>query len=256
MKTALFIIIIGCQFSFYAAAQGVVQNQKRVISHQQVWLGYFNQTRFSQHWGLWADVHHRRTDFADRQSLNLLRVGLTYYLADNVRLTAGYAYGSAYLSPSGVTRPEHRPWQQIWWSGRSGRLNLVQWVRAEQRFNHRVAGDRLTDGYGFNWRFRYNFLLQIPFKGETLQPGIPSFVVQNEAFINAGKQITYNYFDQNRFFVGIAYPFRKNLTAQVGYMNQFIQQPLGNTFTSNNTLRLFVFHTLDFRKPVPTAVPR
>lgn len=251
MKTALWFII-SCQLSLCAFGQG----EKRVITHQQGWLGYFNQTRFSQHWGLWADVHHRRTDFLDRQSLNVFRAGLTYYLADNLRLTAGYAYAGSHLSPSGLIRSEHRPWQQIWWTSRSGRLNLLQWVRAEQRFNQRVRGDQLADGYGFNWRLRYNFMLQIPFKGETIQPGIPNFVVQSEVFVNAGKQITYNYFDQNRFFVGLAYPFRKNLTAQVGYMNQFIQQPVGNAFTSNRTLRLFVFHTLDYRKAVPAVVLR
>lgn len=251
MKRILFFLL-----SWHAAFSSFGQAVKTVIPHQQAWLGYFNQTRFSTHWGLWADVHHRRTDFLDRPSVNVLRAGLTYYLADNVRLTAGYAYANSYLSPSGTVRPEHRPWQQVWWSGRAGRLNLVQWVRAEQRFNRRVRGDQLGDGYGFNWRFRYNFLLQIPLKGQTIQPGVPNFVLQDEVFVNAGKQITYNYFDQNRFFVGFSYPFRKNLLAQVGYMNQFVQQPAGNTFVSNRTLRLFVFHTLDFRRQVPATPPR
>ncbi len=233
---------------FAGYAQTPDPNAKRVLSQEQVWLGYFNQTRFSNHWGLWVDIHHRRTDFLDRASLNVYRAGLTYYAADNLRLTAGYAYVTSFLAPSGIVRPEHRPWQQIWWSSHAGPLNLVQWVRAEQRLNRRVQGDQLTDGFGFNWRFRYNFLLQIPFKGQTIQPGIPNFVLQDELFVNAGKQITYNYFDQNRFFVGVSYPFKKNLSAQVGYMNQFVQQPAGNTFVSNHTLRLFVFHTLDLRK--------
>lgn len=56
---------------------------KTVQKQEQAWLGYFNQTRFSTHWGLWADVHLRRTDFLDRWNQHLVRVGLTYYLADN-----------------------------------------------------------------------------------------------------------------------------------------------------------------------------
>jgi hypothetical protein len=240
--------IVFTTFFLFLKLSAFSQVTKTVVQHQQAWLGYFNQTRLSDRWGIWADLHHRRTDFLDRPSLNVYRAGLTYYLADNLRLTAGYAYINSFLSPSGVIRPEHRPWQQIWWSGRSGRLNLVQWVRAEQRFNHRIQGDQLADDYSFNWRFRYNFLLQIPFKGQTIQPGVPNFVLQDELFVNAGKQITYNYFDQNRFFVGLSYPFSKAFTVQAGYMNQFVQQPIGNAFVSNRTLRLFIFHTLDLRK--------
>lgn len=237
-------------FSFITIYRFTAQGQpvKIVQQQEQAWLGYFNQTRFSTHWGLWADVQFRRTDFLARWNQHLFRAGLTYHLADNVRLTAGYAYVGSYLSPSGIVRPEHRPWQQVWWTGRSGRLNLVQWIRAEQRFNHRVRGDQLADGYGFNWRLRYNFLLQIPLKGETMRPGVPNFVLQNEAFINLGKQITDNYFDQNRFFVGVAYPFSKALTVQAGYMNLFQQQAAGNAFVNNHVARLFLFHTLDLRK--------
>ena len=92
-------------------------------------------------------------------------------------------------------------------------------------------------------------LCQIPLWGAAnVRPGVPNFVVQDEAFINAGKQITANTFDQNRFFVGISYPFNKHLSGQLGYMNLFQQQPSGSTYTSNHTLRFFLFHTLDLRK--------
>lgn len=250
-KLVLFSFVILC--SFVAQSQPV----KTVQKQEQAWLGYFNQTRFSKHWGLWVDAHLRRTDFLARPGSLIIRTGVSYFLADNVRLTAGYLYAGSYLSPSGTIRPEHRPWQHIWWSSRSGRLNLVQWVRAEQRFNHRVRGDQLGDGYGFNWRFRYNFLLQIPFKGETVRPGVLNFALQNEAFINAGKQINANYFDQNRFFVGVSYPFSKSFAVQAGYMNLFQQQASasGSTFVNNHTARLFLFHTLDFRRQAPATPP-
>ena len=222
---------------------------KLVLQQQSMWLGYLNQTRLSTKWGIWTDLHYRRTDFAARPFQEFARVGLTYYLTDNVRITAGHALVRTHLHPSGIIRPEHRPWQQIWWTGRVSRLNTTQWIRTEQRFNHRIAGDQLADGYGFNWRFRYMILCQIPLWGAAnVRPGVPNFVVQDEAFINAGKQITANTFDQNRFFVGISYPFNKHLSGQLGYMNLFQQQPSGSTYTSNHTLRFFLFHTLDLRK--------
>ncbi|WP_232325849.1 DUF2490 domain-containing protein [Spirosoma montaniterrae] len=221
---------------------------KTIQPRQQAWFGYLNQTRFSTHWGTWTDIHFRRTDFLDRASQNLYRVGLTYYVADQVRLTAGYAYIQSFL-PTGTIRPEHRPWQQIWWAGRVGRINATQWIRLEQRFNRRIQGDQLRDGYTFNWRFRYNLLVQMPLWGTpVVRPGVPNVVVQNELFVNAGKEITYNVFDQNRLFAGLSYPVNKHLLAQVGYMNQYVQLPAGNTFNNNHTLRLFIFHNLDFRK--------
>ncbi|GAB3498683.1 hypothetical protein GCM10027341_20690 [Spirosoma knui] len=203
MKKAVLFVVYVLISSTIQAQQPTLPLAKLVLEQEQAWLGYFNQTRFNTHWGIWTDIRHRRTDFLDRLNQNLFRAGLTYYVVDNLRLTAGYAYAGSALSPSGTIRPERRPWQQVWWAGR---FNLLQWIRAGQRFNHRVQGDQLADGYSFNWRFRYNFMLQIPFNGETIQPGIPNFVIQNEFFINAGKQITYNYFDQNRFFVGLSYP--------------------------------------------------
>ena len=241
-------ILVSIIIPLFLWSSSIGQVVKTTNQQQGSWFGYFNQTRLSDRWGLWADVHHRRTAFLDRTSQNLVRVGLTYFIADNIRLTAGYMYAETYLAPSGLVRPEHRPWQQVWWSGRSGRLNLVQWVRAEQRYNHRISGDQLADGYGFNWRVRYNILVQVPFSGEVVRPHVPNLVLQNELFVNFGNQITYNTFDQNRFFVGLSYPFTKQLLGQAGYMNQFSQQPAGNVYVDNHTLRLFLFHNLDLRK--------
>src|SRR5580765_5079372 len=88
---------------------------KHTESFNQVWLGYFNQTRFSNNWGLWADLHIRtKQDFFTNFFQTILRFGLTYYLNDATKLTAGYAYVGTYPGDNHqhVTQPEHRPWQQ------------------------------------------------------------------------------------------------------------------------------------------------
>ncbi|GAA4399442.1 DUF2490 domain-containing protein [Nibrella viscosa] len=225
---------------------------KIVNPQQQLWVAYFNQIRFSNRWGFWLDVHARRTgDFIERWSTQIFRPGITYYLSDQVRLTAGYAYVLHYPQTDGVAvRPEHRPWQQINWSGRFGKLHTNQWIRLEERYNRRMNGNELGEGYRFNYRFRYNLTVQVPLKGDRIQPGVLNFAMQDELHVNAGRQITYNYFDQNRLFIGLAYPFTKSFLAQFGYMNVFVQQPVGNVFTNNHTIRLFLFHNLDFRQPV------
>jgi hypothetical protein len=79
---------------------------------QQVWLGYFNQTRFSNKFGMWTDLHLRtKDDFFEELSQTIIRLGLTYYLNDDVKLTAGYAYVTHYPADNheNVSVPEHRP---------------------------------------------------------------------------------------------------------------------------------------------------
>jgi hypothetical protein len=222
--------------------------QKQVNKQSGVWLGYFNQTRITDKWGIWLDLHGRRTEFLDRWSTQLFRPGVTYYLSDHVRLTAGYAFTRTFPAAGLHTvRPENRLWQQILWTNRQKRLQTQQWIRVEERFNHKIANDALQDGYNFNFRFRYLLNLMVPINRDFIDAKTLFFAFNDEIHINAGKQITYNVFDQNRLFVGLGYQFTKGLNLQVGYMNQFQQLPSGNHFNSNNVLRVFVFHNLDLR---------
>ena len=222
--------------------------QKLVNNQSSVWLGYFNQTRLTDKWGIWLDLHARRTDFLDRWSTQIIRPGITYYLNDHVRLTAGYAYARSFPAAGLHTiRPENRLWQQVLWTSRRKRLQTQQWIRLEERFNHKIANDALQDGYNFNFRFRYLLNLMVPLNHDFIEAKTLFLAFNDEIHINAGKQITYNLFDQNRFFVGLGYQFTKGLNMQVGYMNQFQQLPSGNHFNSNNVLRIFVFHNLDLQ---------
>jgi hypothetical protein len=222
---------------------------KQIHEQGQVWLGYLNQTRLSDKFSLWLDLHARRTDLLDRWATTIIRPGITYHLPHHINFTAGYAYISHYPAAGLQTvRPEHRPWQQISWTRRAKHLQMLQWVRFEQRFNRKVANDALQDGYTFNYRFRYLLSILLPLKGEFIEPKTPFFVFNDELHINAGKQITYNYFDQNRFFLGFGYQFTKTLNAQLGYMNLFQQLPAGNRFNNNHTIRLFIFNNIDLRK--------
>jgi hypothetical protein len=223
--------------------------QKQINDQNQVWLGYFNQTRLSTKWGLWLDVHGRRIDFLDRWNTQIIRPGITYYINDHMRITAGYAFARHFpASDLNPIRPEHRLWQQILWTSRSKRLQTQQWVRIEERYNRKVANDALQEGYNFNFRFRYLLNLMVPLNRDFIEPNTLFFAFNDEIHINAGKNITYNYFDQNRFFVGLGYQFTKSLNAQLGYMNLFQQLPSGNHFNNNHVIRFFVFHNLDLRK--------
>jgi Protein of unknown function (DUF2490) len=225
---------------------------KQTESIQQVWLGYFNQTRFSNKWGMWVDLHLRtKEDFFNHLSQAIVRAGLTYYLNDDVKLTAGYAYVNIYPGDNHkyVSQPEQRPWQQIQWHTKYTKLRLMQWLRLEERYRRRILNDyELAPGYSFNYKLRYNFYAQFPLSKKSFQPKTLSFVVNDELHINFGKQIVNNYFDQNRFFLGFAYHVNKHDNLQFGYMNLFQQLAAGNRYKSIHAARIFYFHNLDLRK--------
>lgn len=221
-------------------------------TEEQFWVAYFNQSRLSKRWGLWLDVHLRtKENLLSGFSQLLARPGVTYYITDDLRLTASYAFINHFPADNhkNISQPEHRPWQQLQWQVRYPKVRMMQWLRLEERFRRKIKNDNeLAEGYLFNWRIRYNFLAQFPLSKKKFQPGTLSLVVGDELFVNFGKQVTYNYFDQNRLFAGFHYHVNKSDNLQFGYMNVFLQLAAGNRYRSLHTARVFYFHNLDLRK--------
>lgn len=218
---------------------------------QQVWLGYFNQTRLTDKFGFWVDLQLRtKEDFFDNLSVSLNRFGLTYYLTDNTKLTAGYAYVVAYPEDNRkVSIPEHRPWQQVQWNTKYGKKRMMQWIRLDERYRRRLVNDStLADAYSFNYKLRYNLFYDIPLSRKGIVPKALSFVINDEVHINFGRQIVLNTFDQNRFYLGFKYQLSEHSNLQLGYMNVFQQLATGHRYRSINTARLFFFQNLDLRK--------
>jgi hypothetical protein len=244
-------IVVSC-LMLCLAGTARTQNAKSTENVQQLWFGFFNQTRIAGKWGTWTDLHLRtREDFVDKFSQSIVRVGLTYHVNDVTKLTAGYAYVSIYPADAHkkVTQPEHRPWQQVQWTTRYGKKRMMQWFRLEERFRRKILNDStLAGGSNFNYRLRYNIWYDIPLGKQGIQPKTFSFVVNDEVHVNFGKQIVNNYFDQNRFFLGFKYQITEHDNLQLGYMNLFQQLPAGNRYRNLNTVRLFYFQNLDLRK--------
>ena len=235
--------------------------QKQYVLERQLWLGVFNQTRFSEHWGSWTDVHLRLHDqFVGDLFQGVARVGLTYYLTDDVRLTGGYAYVHHY--PDGartVGHPEHRPWQQVQWFTKFPNARLMQWVRLEERFRQQVVNNtELGSEYAFNYRSRYNTALFLPLTNKGFEPGGLQFLLNEEVMVNFGQQVRYNYFDQNRLFAGLVYQVNKHAQLHAGYMHLFQQLPVGDTYRNQHTIRVFYFHNLDLRHlaAAPASLPQ
>jgi hypothetical protein len=235
----------------FISLKGVTQS-KQLQSVNQIWMGYFNQTRLSNRWGTWTDLHLRtKESLVDNFSQSIVRLGVTYYANDVTKLTAGIAFVSIYPADSHklITQPELRPWQQVQWHTKYGKKKMMQWFRLEERFRRKILNDStLADGNDFNFRLRYNFWYDLPLTKKGIVPKGVSFVVNDEVQVNFGKQIVLNYFDQNRFFLGLKYQVNEHSNVQFGYMNLFQQLAAGNKYRSINAIRLFYFQNLDFRK--------
>jgi len=225
---------------------------KTTSNTEQIWLGYFNQTRFSKHWGIWTDLHLRtKENFVEDLSQSIARIGATYYLSDATKLTAGYAFVNHFPAENheNISMPEHRLWQQLQWHTTYKKARTMQWFRLEERWRHKIENnDKLAEGYNFNWRIRYNFFYQVPLTKKQFSSGGISAIVNDEIHVNFGKQIVYNYFDQNRFFVGFAYHTSAHSNLQLGYMNIFQQLAAGNKYKVVHAIRLFYFQNIDLRK--------
>ena len=249
LRKSCFIIL--CLAAACLSLRVAAQSTKSTENINQLWFGYLNQTRLSDKWGIWTDLHLRtKEEFVNNFSRSIIRLGLTYYVTDATKLTAGYAYVSIYPADGhqNVTQPEHRLWQQVQWHTKYGKKRMMQWFRLEERFRRKILNDStLAEGYNFNYRIRYNIWYDIPLSKKGIVPKSLSFVVNDEVHINFGKQIVNNYFDQNRFFLGFKYQFDDNNNVQLGYMNLSQQLSAGNKYRSLHTIRLFYFQNFDLR---------
>ncbi|MCY7352695.1 MAG: DUF2490 domain-containing protein [Cytophagaceae bacterium] len=229
----------------------LAQTVKQIHVEEQTWLAYFNQTRLSNRWGIWVDGHFRATDrFVREPSKLLFRTGLMYYVTDDLKLTNGYTFVNHFPEPghANVSQPEHRIWQQIQLHTKYGKVRTMQWLRLEERFRHRIKNDdELGEGYAFDTRLRYNYLLNIPLSKKGIVPHAFSVVLNDEIFINLGPRIVYNKFDQNRLFVGLGYQLSARSNLQFGYMNIFQQLAAGNAYRNIHAIRFFLFQNLDLR---------
>lgn len=252
MKNKITVIRITLLTTAIYICSSVNAQVKQTENVNQIWLGYFNQTRFTNKLGVWTDLHLRtKEDFATNFSTGIVRLGLTYYINDVTKFTLGYAYVNHFPADAHkkISQPELRPWQQLQWHTKYGKKRMMQWFRLEERYRRKILNDStLADGSSFNWKLRYNFWYDIPLTKKGIVPKAWSFVVNDEVHINFGKQIVNNYFDQNRFFLGLKYQVNEHSNLQFGYMNVFVQTAAGNKYRNINAARVFFFQNLDVRK--------
>jgi hypothetical protein len=226
-----------------------VAAQTRVLAdNAHGWYNYFGDHPIGgSKWGVHLEGQWRRHDVVARWQQLLLRPAVNYSIHPNITLTAGYGYIATMRYgefPVAVPFPEHRVFEQAQVSFKIGKVNNIHRYRLEQRELGELAvapdGRRRLINWRHENRFRYMYRLLIPLKGKW------SVALYDEVFVNFGKNVTGNIFDQNRAYAAIGYNVTKTNRLEVGFMEQTLQQRNGRIIENNHTLMVAWYSTTLF----------
>ena len=248
MKNLWKILVV--LFPFLIYGQG--GSRKEINQQMQTWVSLNTITKFSEKWGVVADAHIRENGFFESNNFYFLRGGFSYFSSKSVVFTAGYAH--MWLAP---TRPgwstysdENRIYQQAQFSTKIGNVSFLQRLRNEQRWQKLIINDKFIGENRFTNRIRYLASFTIPIFSDKK---MPSLVLSDELLIHFGKEVVFNTFDQNRFFVGIKQNISPKLSYDFGYMNVYQQKYTGFQYDMNHTLRLFFYFNSTIKHSEPKA---
>ncbi len=190
------------------------------------WLIYIGDKKIDTTWNWHHEVQYRNFNFLGDTEQLLLRTGVGYNLSENnnnLLLGYGFIYSEPYVGNTAdkTNFNEHRIYQQFITRQAFGRISLQHRYRFEQRF--------LLDD--FRLRLRYFLSANVALNNKQMQDKTLYFSAYNEVFLNTEG----NYFDRNRLFGGLGYRFSKNFRAEIGFMNQTLQND------SRNQLNIITF---------------
>ncbi len=233
-----------------------LQAQTKSINTQyQTWFSVNTVLKISPQWGIMADLHNRRYHFMEENSFNFARAGVQYSFDKHLSVAAGYAHLWAYPTTKDwhTIAHENRIYQQLQYSSKWKNINILQRLRNEQRWQQKMVNDAYSGQLRFTDRVRYLLSLTIPvFKNKKL----PVLAMADEICLQTGKEVVFNTFDQNRFFIGIREQLRPDLSFDMGYMKVYQQKKSGYEFDRNHTFRLFFYYSPQLYRHSATATPK
>lgn len=241
-KAACIFVVI-CFLSGFVYAM-----EKNVIKGNQQWVQYYNQTKLSEKWFLLVDGGYRWKQDLGKRSQYIIRAAAGYQIGPGIRVAAGFAHLGTYTDID-IIVVEFRPYQELTLRQDLGGPGLNHRIRIEQRFIE-ATNNNDAQFSRFNWRFRYSLMFSIPIIRQFPNHEHMSLKlnVGDEIFINAGRDIVYNVFDQNRILIGPSFQLNKKLTFTLTYIGKFGALNLPSQYTYNHILWLGIKHKLDLTK--------
>ena len=139
-----------------------------------------------------------------------------------MRALIGFGHFGGYTDGK-LSRVEFRPYQELVIKSPFQTIGINHRFRVEERFYNRIVDGKIQTPNWFNFRFRYRFMVGIPlFKLSKTDPHkMVKISVGDEIFLNAGKHIVTNVFDQNRVIISPSIYFSKNLAVSLTWNCMF-----------------------------------
>jgi hypothetical protein len=210
----------------------------------EVWFGYITSARISEHSAIWNDVHYVGTSFL------ALRTGYTYFLHQNLDVTAGYAHViTATPFSTRLIRPEDRPWGQVVWRYfPNEKIRLRSRFRYDARFRRVITASMVTDEVALTHRMR--LMQDVRFKLLNFGNGRKLHLnIIYEGLFNAASGIR-SQTDQHRFYFLPGY--------QVGSFNLMLGVHLRAIHSSSGNINFrygmcfWLTHIFDMRRKTKT----
>jgi hypothetical protein len=226
----------------------------------ELWNGLYTKYRIGEKLYFNGEYHLRTRDqLVNNLAQVYLRFGLSYLIDKSLEVTAGVAT-PLYWAPKEYELldasfdkmvPQYRLWQQLLFVQSLSRAKVYHQIRTEQRWRR----DWLVDSpFELTFRWRYKLATYIPLNSMKLQKGTYFLSLNNEVFVQSGKTIIRNPFEENRTFLGMGYILNENIQFQGGYTFSFQQRPSGIDYVNRGLVRFSVYHNLDFTRKKKDAV--
>lgn len=226
-----------------------VKSQNKQVTNQSLyWMRYYNQLSLNENWTWHNEIDERRFLINNKHQHFIMHSRIHYKFYKNADVALGFTYSlqdpQEPYSESTLTIPELRIVQEINQNNAiTNKFSIQHRIRIDERFFRKNDGTELLKGYDFNFRFRYRFqasykLIEYENKNTT------TLKMANEIMINAGKNIVYNHFDQNRIYAAVEQELSKNTSVELGYMYWYQQRASGYQFFDRDIIRLTFYHKI------------
>lgn len=242
------VLILGSSFVYSQGVGLVVPEKKSISPMTEVWFGTYTKYRIRERLFYYGEYHlRRRNGFSDMGQI-YMRVGLSYLVGKYFEVTAGVV-NPYYWAPDpdapNIDKivPQFRGWQQFLFVMPFERLKLYHQVRTEQRFRRDFAQG---SEFELTYRFRYKIMMYYPLTKPHLDPQTLFLSFYEEIFMQAGKSIIYDHFEDNRIYLGMGYIIDENWQLQTGFQWTFRHLNSPFEYQSRSIFRLSAYHNIDF----------
>jgi hypothetical protein len=229
------------------------QAQRVQTDNYNIWFSYNGDHKFSQKLGVHLEYQERRNSWGANNQQHLIRTALNYHFLPNCFASLGSAFVQTYpygKFPVKADFPEFRIYQQLQYSNNFWRFESVLRFRLEQRWSYLPI---LKDGnYVHNSKATYTNRIRVfqrfsfPLNNTEIIDKTLYISTYDEIFINFGKNVSYNIFDQNRAYLGLGYKVPKLGRVELGYMNQLLLKSDGIKLENNHTMMVSLASNIPF----------